>query len=358
MNNIFNRQYSSIPALIKRTENFELYNLTDNILEFMINIEEEYYDITKEHISTTYLGVTSNNTDILIEGAVEFKNAVISFFTMIIDKLKELFTNFIMRVHVYFTNFDKFVSKYKDIIHKSNPDFFIEGYTYTVLDKVDTPKLDKLYEIINNFNFQIDNIDELTLKDVEKEKEDWDSSENLDRARGYISGFGKPIFDIDYIQTLKLMFRNGEVNKHKIHINQSTLDEIVDNYLNSKKVIPKIKKDHQDVERMFKQIKKIFENKAYKTYVYNDKKLIVSHVDISSNTFKTNSNIHINYNTENFIKLDKYYNLKFKQAKDISNMVLSVYTEKINAIEESIVFYTEVIKRSVFKDYDKDKRGK
>lgn len=358
MNNIFNKSYSSTPSRLERSENFKLFDSTDNLLEFMINIEDEYFNITKEHISNSYNGIKYNNIEMINEGAEEFKNAAITFFVEIMNKIKELFTKFMMRINVYFSSFDRFVSKYKDVIHKSNPDFFIEGYTYTVLDKIGIPKLDKLYELINVFNYQIENIDELTLSDVQKEKENWDDSENLDKARGYISGFGKPIFDTEYIQTLKSMFRNGDSVKHNVHIDQKVLDEIIDNYSKSKKMSQMLKKEHKDVEKLFKQINKFFEDKAYKTYVDNDKKLVVNKIGVDSNTLKTNSDIYIEYNTENVIKLNKYFNLKFKQAKDISNMILSVYIEKINAFEESIVFYTEVIKRSVFKDYDKDKRGK
>jgi hypothetical protein len=345
-NNIFNNK--PIVQISNLSTTNDDFDISQAYMESLIVMEDEFFSINQVHLKGVYLGLKENNLEILNEAFGDVLSGIINFFKRMIDSFKEFMKKIGMIIYGYLGDFDKFIKNNKDKLDNLNPSFSTEGFDYVFPNSI--PNLNRINDIINEYNDELDEIKDKTAADITKERLNFLKEENINKIRAEVLGKNGEITQDNYIKEIKKTFRSNDEREKKININKSYLNQIVDEYPKLHKLYGELNTEKDKVISLIEQIKSFFE-KSYSVY-YNEKTKTLSVNKIERKDYTINKTDKIESDFEqNRNKLDvlnKFYNFKFIQSKEIGGMCVSVITEKCNALKECLKFYRVIIKKCLF----------
>ena len=347
---IFKNVYSSKPTVESTRLKGELddFDLTQAYLESLLILEDEYTQITVEQYQVTHMAMKTNNVDILTEGLGDILNSIIKFFKNLLDRFKDFMRKAFMVISAYFGDFDKFLDKYKDQLNKLNPDFTIKGFDYSFDSSI--PKLDKIKNIIDDYNSELDNVDKLSKAQIMKQRDEYTSSTYLDKVRGYIIGTGGEISSEDFTEECKKVYRKGEKEEHDIHVDKSYLLTSINSYSSLKKLYNDATKERDNTITMIDQMKSFFE-KGVNVYYKGSNKTVGMYkmsTSDSGNQIIKGDKVERGYDIKKVEILNTFFNFKFAQSKTLGVISVTSMIEKVNAMKEQMKLIREVVRKSMF----------
>lgn len=352
-NNIYltNKKSNSVTNIKNVMED---YDLTQSCLEALLILEEEYTEINVNHIRSTYLGMKENSIEILQESLGDALQSIIKFFGNLLTKFKEFMNNAIMFITAYLGDFDKFLEKYKEPLSKLQPDFKIKGFTYTI--KSDIPKVDKIKNIIDDYNNDLNNIDKLNKADIIKERDENTSSSYLDKVRAYILGETNEISSSDYVEACRKSYRNSSDKEEDIHVNKALLDNTISQYPNLRKLEKDAIKQRDETIILIESMKNFFQRSSSVYYKGKDKTIGANKLNFSNNHISNGDAAEVNYDVKKYEVINTFFNSKFAQSRELGSITVTAMVEKVNAIKEELKLNREIIRKSLsLKNIDKDK---
>ena len=326
------------------------YDYEIDALESMVDLNNQYYSIMKEHLQITYLGIKENNSEILEEGFSDFLKGVKDFFVNIIKHITEFFKKAYTYILAYIGDFEKFLQKNKDLITAAKPDFNIGGYEYTFDGNV--PNTSRIETIISEFNSDVRELSSMKMADVTKLREKY-NTEAVEKIRAEVLGVTGGISYSDFMEEVKKRFRNGESEEKDIHIDSSKLNHIVDNYPNMSKLLKETQKDRDKTLKILNDMKTFFERNASVRYEGNAKKIHTSTISADNDTFKKVEGVSYKYSDDAIKIANNYFNFRFQQSKELSTILSNVFQEKVKALRECLTFYRQAVRSSIFSKKEK-----
>lgn len=350
--NIFGKAPSK-PVLRLRGDTDE-FDFSQTMLEQAITMEDTYFNIVREQMIATHLAMKEDSPEILQEGFKDFANSAVEFFKKLLAGFKEFMAKAFMYLQAYLGNFSKFIEKYKDQLSALDPNFSVDGYTYTFNSAI--PNTEKLHNIITHYNNEISKVKTMTKSDVIKQREEYLSSETLDRTRAVAIGSGIPVTREEFLSSAKKAYRNGEDTPDKIIVNRSRLLQALDDYEGLKKIKKECEKDRNNVIRLIDDMKAFFQRSASVHYKDTTKVMQVQQVDIKDNSgLETRSKDLLDFNQNTLDVINVFFNFKFAESKEIGSIAITAVVEKIQALKEAIKMNEQIIRGSL--SYTKKEDG-
>jgi len=348
LKNIFNKNIicNKPTSLLLTTDNID-FDTSQSCLEYFILLEEKYFNINKNHLQSAHIGIKDNNIEILQEGFGDFINSVISFFKNLLDKFKEFMKRIFMVIYAYLGDFEKFLDKYKEELRGLDPKFSIKGFKYTF--KSNIPNLEIIDNIINSYNSELNDIDNMTRDKIIEQREKFMSTTNLNKIRANIIGVTGEVSSEDYLKDVKKIFRDNNDEKIDIDVNKSFLTTIIADYPFLKKEYSDSIKERDNIIVIIEKIKSFFEKSASVYYKGTDKTIGVKLLNRNGNKIQINDTVEKNHSESKINLINTFFSFKFTQSKEIGSICTIACIEKANALKECLSFYRETIKRCAFK---------
>lgn len=337
----------------KELNSVELHcpNLKDPIIEAytsLIHLEEMAREITNDHTVGVYTGYRDSNVAIVKESMTDFIAGTVEFFKKLIEKLIEFFKQASLYLASLFGSFDKFLDRNATKIKEGFTPFTIYGHEYTFQNKV--PDTAPMMALVSDFNTESASLDSTSMADVTDARRNFFNEGEIDKLRGLVMRTG-PIRSNEFLDEVKRTFRKGELSTHEIKIDGVKLDLFIRNYKDLKAEFDQVKKDRLKLESTYKAIEAFFARGYRHEYVGNDRKVRIQNLsaDVSDGKIDTSGDTTDYSSSDERVKLvNAFYQLKWKQAQEISTFSFQVYTERVNALKEATNFYEKVIRKAIF----------
>lgn len=322
---------------LNSVESYMESDLTYDIYNMLTYIEESAFEVYNVYMRQKHYAALENNIAILEEGANDVRNAIKTFFTTLINKLKDFHNTFISNVKAYVVNFTKFLEKNEDKI-KSLPDkrILYEGYNYTI--DYNIPRIDIIYKIITNYNNQIDNIDTLTKNKIDELVESFNNKFTQEAIQSNIIGRNLVLKTDSFYNEVNKTFRNNKSDPETIIVDKIYIVEGLEQYKNIYKILNQTTKEYNMVRKCLEDLKSTFSKRP----VINKRKSTVTFDKVE---LTGSYPVKKNYDNYNNIEIyEEYLQYQFKYTKFVCNCIVNVYMQKLNAIKESMRQYEKILK--------------
>ena len=289
--------------------------------------------------------------EILQESFSDFIHSVISFFKNLLDKFKEFMKRIFMIIYAYLGDFEKFLDKYKEHLRGLDPKFTIKGFKYTF--KSNIPNLDIIDNIINSYNSELNDIDNMTKDKIIEEREKFMATSNLNKIRANIIGISGEVDSDEYLKDVKKIFRDNNDEKIDIDVNKSFLTTVIADYPFLKKQYSDSIKERDNIITVIEKIKSFFEKSASIYYKGKDKTIGAKLLNRNGNKAQVGDNVEKSYSESKINLFNTFFSFKFIQSKEVGSMCTMASIEKVNALKECLSFYRDIIKKCAFKGSNK-----
>jgi hypothetical protein len=347
--NVFGKSMKPLKESVSRVKTeSEDFDLTQTMLENFIILEDAFFDITKEHMMATHLSLKEDSIEILQEGFKDFGHAAVEFFKNMIKKFKEFMSNVFMVIRSYFGNFETFIHKYEDKLKTLKPDFSIYGYTYSFTDSV--PQLDKIHQLINSYNVEVEEVKKMKKEDLIKERDVYTSSDQMSEIRAYVLGSSSRIDKEYFLETAKQTYRSGSDKEELIKIDNNALQHILDNYKELKTVFKRCASERDKTIMLIENLKDFFSKSASVHYKANNKVMYAHSIEVNShnNGIQRTGTTEIPYDMGRLEVVNLFYNFKWMQSKELGSICVMAVTEKVNALKEAMKLSEKIIHKAMF----------
>lgn len=353
--NIFSSQYR---PEAKETIVYEAsdFCFESALLDIQCVMEDTFFDINKDHMTATHIGLKYGDENILREGFEDFKNSVVDYFKRLIEKIKEFMKKVFMFINAFMGDFEKFINKYKNELMKKKPNFQIQGYKYTIDENnVDTSIIQ---ELVSEYNSELNSVEKMTKEDVIKLRKEKMSKSNLETVRQKILGVSYKIEKDEFKETCKKLYRDGEEDPQSIDIDSSVLQETINSFSNIKKAYVSAKKEKDKLIAMLESLKNFFQKSASVQYINGSSTIKTHNISLNSDAGRINKDdAHLTSNSTSKLEVyNTFFNFKFAYAKEVSNICSVALTERVTALKDQLKQSKEIVRKSMTAS-EKEKEG-
>jgi hypothetical protein len=344
-NNIFSKTVvEKRPTLRVESADFDF---NETVIEALNVLEDSAFEITKEHMVSTHIYLKDGDEEILQEGFKDFGSKVVEFLSNMIKKFKEFMGRVMMIFRAHFGKFDTFLSKYKNTLNSLNPDFTVDGYTYTI--ESHRPKMELLKGLVIKYNMELGALDKKSKADITLERERAISNKEMDKLRGHLVGLNE-IESGEFQEVLKRMFRNGMDSTESIQVDQKLIRGIVNrDYEISKNLYKETIKQKDAIILLLESLKDFFKKSASVHYK-DDTKVIQGYeirVNDKENGIKRGEAVKNEHSESRLAVANAFYDYKWVQAKEIGSICIIAVTEKLTALKESLKLQEKIVRKAL-----------
>lgn len=329
---------SEIPSL----ESFLDSNLSYEIRDIDSTLIEQAINVSVLHTQATYFYLKEHNEIILESGLNDFLNNAKEFFI----KLKNVILDFVKKtvsyIQSYTGSFDKFLSENKNKLKEFDGEFeFENGYDYTFSDEI--PNITIVYKMIDEFNNNITNPENITLDFLVDKRMEFLSEYNKDKIRSkIIKSKSIGVSSENYINEVRKTYRNKQENGKTLRIDKKYINNIVNDYGKLKAELKKVIKYRDEFIKSLDLIIDLFKRKVNIT----EEKITVNTITLNK-TDARSSEVVLNNENDLAANINNYYQFEFKRFEFIYNCMYIAFFEKINAIKECLAQYVNVIRMAL-----------
>jgi len=314
---------------------------------FVKDIEEEGFNISVEFNKTAYVGLKENNYDILEEGFSEFFKDAAEWFKKIAHKIVEFTKNAMKYFVSYFQDFSKFLEKNEDYLKSLDIAFTYKGYEYNF--PKNTPVLTKVHDIIGSYNIEINRINDMKYADITKLRNEFANETYKNKLRANILGDGSNEVTADnFSKASKRLFRSTD-EKINININNSYISNIIKDYSKMKALLNETETNKAKIVRMLNDLEVFFQKKASVVYNNTVKEIQTTSLRDDEDKLSRGDTYSAAYDENKLKNLNIYFDLKYREAKLVSNCVITIYIDKVNAIKDCMTQYRDIIRSALMK---------
>ena len=309
------------------------------------NIEENGFEISLNHRQSMYIGMKENSVEILEESLKDFFKDAAEFFKKLAKKIIDFAKNAMKSFLSYFQDFDKFLKNNEDTLRSLNPNFTFKGFDYKFPD---APVLTKAYDIAGSYNIEINRMDSMKYADVLKMKDQFAGDSYKNEIRASILGSNNNVNADNFNDQSKLLFRSNK-DAANITVNKSYVDMILREYSKLKTLLNETEAKKTKIVKMLNDFETFFLRKASVTYNNMEKQIQTNEIRTDDDKFQRGEIKTSNYSEESLKVLNAYFDLKYAESRFISNCLIHVYLDKVNAIRDCMKQYRAVIRQCLNK---------
>jgi hypothetical protein len=327
-----------------------------------LDMDEMFYNINESHLSSMYYYLKDNNVDIVTEGFKDFINSVVEFFKKMINYIVELAKKVYLYISSYIVNFEKFINKHKDTFRDIEFEpFEVEGYEYNLKTKI--PDISFIEDLLSDYSgdlkeyekivneYEKDRKNQNPKKYIIGEREKYASETFYNKVRSSVLGMRKTseVEKESYINLLNKELRGSE-EKVSIDIDKTKVSNLIDDFKNTKEKLKEVEKDKKEMVKIFDKIKSFFGSGLRVYYKEGERKITYSDIEVSGKSFDKGDNIESTYTINKYELYSLFFNYKFSQSKNLSDICISAYTRKIKIMKEANNFYSSILRSVLFKN--------
>ena len=321
-----------------------LINMEAFDYKLLHDLHNDSFKISLEFNQNVYNGLKSNDIEIVNEGFNDFFKKAGKFFRDLALKIIEFSKKYIKFFISYMQDFNRFLDKNKEFLKSLNPNFTYTGYEFEFPNSPDTTKA---YDIIDSYNFEINKIDSMKYADVSKMREEFANETRKNKIRASVLGTNDVEVSQDsFKEKSKNLFRKSN-DPIKISVNSSYINMIIDEYGKMKNLLDSTEKNKAKIVKLLHDLEYFFDRKASVVYDKEQKKISTSKISRDDDNFKRSDSVSINYDEDKLTTLNSYFDLKYRESKFISNCLITVYMDKINAIKDCMKQYREITRQAL-----------
>lgn len=343
LNNIFTRKVANTKTISFKplTENADVFNETE-LLDFMVIQEMTMSTAVIEHTRYTYLGEREDCMEIVRESAGDFFDKVAEFFKNLLKKIKEWFGKLFLLIQSLLGKTKTLIENHKEALLKKQASFTIEGYTYSTNS---SPNLTALENLVSTYNKEFSTISKMQLGEIKEKRSDF--MDSLPKLRGEILGSKTRIDDGELKEEADKFYRDGDSDTNTITVDNGFIAKICSEYSTLDKIYGDCVKEKRKLEVQLEGLKKYFETGARQVrYVDGDKRIEVNQVKLKdSGVMKQGDGHSIGTSSGTLRVLNAYFDFKYAESKELSNIVLTVVDARARALKDQLKMYDACIRR-------------
>ena len=367
LNNIFTKK-SNVSRPISFTpiaESIDDIQETD-LLDFLVVQEMAISEALIEHTRYTYIGEKEDCIEIVRESAGDFFDKVVEFFKNLLKKIKEFFGKLFLLIQNLMGRTKSLIENNKDILLRKQASFTVENYKYTI--KGSSPNLKYLENLVSTYNKEHDKITKMDAGEIKTRREDF--MESLPKLRGEILGTNTRIDDGELRDEADKFYRDGEDESETITVDNAYISKICNEYSDLDKTYSDCVKEKRKLEVQLEGLKKYFETGSRQVkYVDGDKRTTISQIELKDAGVVRSGESHQASASNGTLKaLNAYFDYRFAESKELSNIVLTVIDSKVRALRDQVKHYDDCIRKWIYvapesnkgkdDDNDNNKSGK
>lgn len=354
LNNIFTKKasMSSPISFTPIAESFEGVSETE-LLDFMF-LEEMALNTAKiEHMRYSYMGEKEGCLDIVQESVGDFFDRMAEFFKNLLKKVKEFFGKLFLLIQSLMGRTKQLIESNKDNLLKKHASFTVDNYTYTI--KPSSPSLKYLENLVSTYNKEYDKITKMKADEIKERREE--VMETLPKLRGEILGTNTRIDDGELRQEAEKFYRNDDDDSYTITVDNAYIAKICSEYSDLDKTYSDCVKEKRKLEVQLEGLKKYFESGARQVkYVDGDKRTNVSQIELKdAGVIRTGEASQLGASTGTLKAVNSYFDYRFAESKELSNIVLTVIDCKTRALKDQVKHYDDCIRKWIYAEPDSNK---
>lgn len=357
LKNIFTSKVSQSSNISIRPLTETVHEMSDtDILDFLVLQEMSITQARIEHTRYTYLGEKEGSIEILTESASDFFDKIISFFKKLIAKIKEWFGKMFLLIQSLMGKTKQLIENNKDALLKKQANFVIQGYRYTI--KSSSPNLKCLDNLVSSYNKETDKITKMKVSEISERRQE--AMEGLGKLRAEVLGTGNSIGEGELRTEADKFYRDGDEDSSNINVDNAYIAKICSEYSDLDKTYGDCVKEKRKLELQLEGLKKYFESGSRQVkYVDGEKRIGINKVELKdSGVVKSGDPDEVGASAGTLKVLNAYYDYRFAESKEISNIILTVIDAKTRALRDQIKQYDTCIRKWIFIDHEPDKKGK
>lgn len=306
-----------------------------SILEAIYQFEDASIPIYSNLSNSRYNSLIAEDSEIMMEGFSDMIKSMGNAIKKFIKAIKEFFIKFIRVFTSYSLNLEDFVKKYGDELLKTDCDFEIMGYNFSVLDSKD-PDMSDFEKLISTYNSSLSAIQSVDKSDIINEGNEFLSEKNLNAIRARVLGVSGGIPKDDFVETVRNHYRGGSTDVSSIHITNKEVSKIVSNADRMVSLKKKAEKDRDAIIRMLSSAEVFFNRKAGMLYRDSKAKVGAKTFDVDDDRNVTHSTVDIPYSESTLSKVSTLLTIKYNETKAVSGIINIVITERANAFRDMV----------------------
>lgn len=343
--NIFSRRAEEIVDFAVTTQENLMESFSDTELYEFISLQEAVMtNAVIENCRYAYIGEREDSMEIVQESTTDFLDKIVDFFKRLLSKIKEWFGKIFLLIQTLIGNTGKILEQNKGAFLKKKATFDIDGYEYSIKDSA--PNMEPVDRIIAEYNREISKVKDITTPEINERRESFKGS--IHKLRGEILTSGESIDGGELKERSDAFFRKGNDTTSTITVDNAYIQRIASDYSGIKKSYNESVKQKRQLEVQLESLKKFFENGArqVKYDSQGDKVITTSNIERKgSQVSRTGEETSQLATTKTLSHLNTYFNFKYEEAKEVSNIVILVLESKVRALKEQLKFYDVCVRK-------------
>ena len=328
----------------------EAFNMESFGYNLLRDLENDSFKISLEFDQTVYSGLKYKNMEIVNEGFTDFFKKAAEFFRKLGLKIVEFTKRYMKYFMSYIQDFKKFLDKNSDFLRSLSVNFIYSGYEFQFPD---APNVLNVYEIIDSYNNELGKIDSLKYSDVGKMRQSFANENTKNRIRASVLNVrDAEVSQESFKEKSRNLFRKSKAPVN-LTITNSYIDMVINEYGDMKRLLDDTERNKARIIKLLHDLEYFFDRKASVVYKDHEKLISTSYIGHENDEFKRDGAVNINYDENKLTILNSYFDLKYRESKFISNCLITVYMDKINAIKECMTQYRDVIRKALVTKHEK-----
>lgn len=354
LNNIFTKK-ANVSKPISFTpvaESIDDFNDTD-LLDFIAIQEMTITETLIENTRYIYMGEKEDCLEIVRESVGDFFDKVAEFFKNLLKKIKEFFGKLFLLIQTLMGRTKTLIENNKDVILKKKASFIVDNYHYTIKDS--SPNLKYLENLVSTYNKEHDKITKMKADEIKERREE--AMEILPKLRGEILGTNTRIEDGELREEADKFYRDNDEETQSITVDNAYITKICNEYSDLDKTYTDCVKEKRKLELQLEGLKKYFEVGSRQVkYVDGEKRTNVSQIQLKdAGVIRTGDFHQANASTGTLKALNAYFDYRFAESKELSNIVLTVIDAKVRALRDQVKHYDDCIRKWIYAEPESNK---
>ena len=354
LNNIFTKKVSNISpvTLTPVSESINDFNDTE-LLDFIVLQEMAVTETLVENRRYMYMGEKEGCVEIVRESVGDFFDKMIEFFKNLLKKIKEFFGKLFLLIQTLMGRTKTLIENNKEVLLKKNASFVLDNYKYTIPSS--SPNLKYLENLVSNYDKEYDKITKMKVQEIVERRQE--AMDNLPKLRGEILGNNERIDDGELRTEANKFYRDGDDDTQTITVDRAYISKICSEYPNLDKTYTDCVKEKRKLEVQLESLKKYFETGARQVkYSDGDKKTTVKQIELKDNGVSRTGEAHNSSASTGTLKvLNAYFDYRFAESKELSNIVLTVIDAKVRALKDQLKHYDDCIRKWIYAEPESNK---
>lgn len=342
---IFSKSAPVKSAHVEVRKTLEQYSPIEESIPFMMEIMKEQVDIAKSLNNAVYYSAIYESEEILTEGVSDFFKSVQQFIKKVIQKVREMFANFMIHINAKVMDTDRFITKYKTKLLKLDVNFEVDVHEFNV--KQSEPNFDVTGKIVDSYNIELKNLQNKTHADFLKERAENVRLNKSALTRASIIGHTQPLTNQEILQKYKIVVYGGK--SKVITISNSNYQQYVNGYSDIKTKLNDIKKDNDLIVSGLNELLVFFKQSPSQIYHEGNKTYSGRHIslDDKNNIHREDDEELFEDNVDNSKKVLDFFNGKYTEVSETISLINSLLAIKMSAVRDELSQYSKIIKMGI-----------